>query len=290
MKVFCDTNVLVAAFVSRGLCADLVRAILAHEKLVTGEIVLDELVRVLREKLNAPEELVNLTIDLLREQTVVRRPTEPWPGPIEDPDDALVLASALEGGADVLVTGDHDLLDIEPIPGIRRVSPRGLWEILAAHRGRGNEAETRGDARYPPSRSGDDDAAREPASRSCRSHEDLEVYRLAFEAAGEIFEFSKTFPGEERYSLTDQLRRSSRSVCANLAEAWRKRRYRAAFRAKLNDAEAEAAETQTWLSFAASCSYLDAETADRLSGRYDHVIGKLVTMINNPNPWLIPNR
>ena len=77
-----------------------------------------------------------------------------------------------------------------------------------------------------------------------KTHEDLEVYRLAFKAAMKIFELSKNFPAEERYSLTDQIRRSSRSVCSNLAEAWRKRRYRAAFLAKLNDSEAEAAETQ----------------------------------------------
>jgi len=80
-----------------------------------------------------------------------------------------------------------------------------------------------------------------------RTHRDLEVYRLAFDAAMEVFEVSKTFPKEERYSLTDQMRRSSRSVCSNLAEAWRKRRYEAAFVLKLNDSEAEAAETQTWL-------------------------------------------
>ena len=83
-----------------------------------------------------------------------------------------------------------------------------------------------------------------------KSHEGLEVYQIAFGAAMEIFECSKKFPVEERYSLTDQIRRSSRSVCANLAEAWRKRRYEAAFVAKLNDCESEAAETQTWLKFA----------------------------------------
>lgn len=83
-----------------------------------------------------------------------------------------------------------------------------------------------------------------------RSHQDLEVYQLAFEAAMKIFELSKRFPVEERYSLIDQMRRSSRSVCANLAEAWRKRRYEAAFIAKLSDSEAEAAETQTWIHFA----------------------------------------
>lgn len=81
-------------------------------------------------------------------------------------------------------------------------------------------------------------------------HQELDVYKKAFESAMTIFEHSKSFHKEETYSLTDQIRRSSRSVCANLAEAWRKRRYEAAFIAKLNDAEGEAAETQTWIEFA----------------------------------------
>ncbi|MBW4610807.1 MAG: four helix bundle protein [Hassallia sp. WJT32-NPBG1] len=120
-----------------------------------------------------------------------------------------------------------------------------------------------------------------------KSHENLEVYQMAFDVAMKIFELSKKFPLEERYSLTDQIRRSSRSVCANLAEAWRKRRYEAAFIAKLNDSEAEAAETQTWLKFAVKCNYLDVETARELYGTYNRVLGILVTMINNPSPWLL---
>jgi len=102
-----------------------------------------------------------------------------------------------------------------------------------------------------------------------------------------IFDLSKKFPAEERYSLTDQMRRSSRSVCANLAEAWRKRRYDGAFLLKLSDSEAEAAETQTWLEFAVKCNYLDAETGRELYQTYDHILGKLVNMINHPSPWLI---
>ena len=86
-----------------------------------------------------------------------------------------------------------------------------------------------------------------------REHTELEVYQKGFDAAMSIFEMSKKFPKEETYSLTDQIRRSSRSVCANLAEAWRKRRYKAAFIAKLSDAESEAAETQVWLEFATQC-------------------------------------
>ena len=122
---------------------------------------------------------------------------------------------------------------------------------------------------------------------SIKSHEDLVVYQMAFEAAMKIFKLSKTFPVEERYSLTDQIRRSSRSVCANLAEAWRKRRYEAAFIAKLSDCEAEAAETQVWLKFAVKCQYLDVEQGRELYGIYNQVLSGLVNMINNPNRWVI---
>jgi four helix bundle protein len=97
--------------------------------------------------------------------------------------------------------------------------------------------------------------------KKIESHRELEVYQLAFEAAMEIFEVTKSFPREEVYSLTDQIRRSSRSVCVNIAEAWRRRRYKGSFVYRLNDAEAEAAETQTWLEFAVKCNYLDAKVA-----------------------------
>jgi len=118
-------------------------------------------------------------------------------------------------------------------------------------------------------------------------HQELEIYKMAFAAAMRIFELSRKFPVEERYSLTDQIRRSSRSVCANLAEAWRKRRYEAAFIAKLSDCEAEAAETQTWIDFAVQCQYLNADVGQDLCQTYNKVLSGLVTMINNPAPWLI---
>jgi four helix bundle protein len=120
-----------------------------------------------------------------------------------------------------------------------------------------------------------------------RYHEELEVYKLAFAAAMRLFELSKGFPAEERYSLTDQVRRSSRLVCANLAEAWRRRRYPAAFAAKLCDAEAEAAETRTWIRFAHACGYLDEATATAAADRYDRIIAMLVNMIRRPDPWLL---
>ena len=107
---------------------------------------------------------------------------------------------------------------------------------------------------------------------------DLEVYKLAFESAMEIFEMSKNFPKEEKYSLTDQMRRSSRSVCTNLAEGWRKRRYKAVFINKLSDAGQEAAETQTWLEFTLACSYIDKKVFEKIDEKYEHIFAMLITM------------
>jgi len=120
-----------------------------------------------------------------------------------------------------------------------------------------------------------------------KTHRELDVYRTAFEGAMKIFELSKSFPKEETYSLTDQIRRSSRSVCANLAGAWRRRRYERAFVSRLNDAEAEAAETQVWLEFAVKCNYLDPGIARELYTTYDHILGKVVKMIVHPEQWVI---
>ena len=120
-------------------------------------------------------------------------------------------------------------------------------------------------------------------------HQELDVYKKGFEAAMEIFVKSKSFPKEETYSLTDQIRRSSRSVCANLAEAWRKRRYVAAFVAKLNDVEVEVAETQTWLEFAVKYEYLDRDLAVKLYKEYDELIAMIITMINRPEDWVLPS-
>jgi four helix bundle protein len=123
-----------------------------------------------------------------------------------------------------------------------------------------------------------------------RSHRELDVFTKAFDVAMTIFELSKGFPKEETYSLTDQIRRSSRSVCANLAEAWRKRRYEAAFISKLSDAESEAAESQVWLEFAVKCAYLDRDRAIPLYQAYDCILGTIVGMINHPETWVIGDR
>ncbi len=118
-----------------------------------------------------------------------------------------------------------------------------------------------------------------------KTHKDLQVYQLSFAAGMEVYALSKMFPKEEIYSLTDQIRRSSRSVSGNLAEAWRKRRYEKSFIAKLSDCEAEAAETQVWLEYALHCGYLHASDFDQLFQKYENILGNLVVMANQPEKW-----
>ena len=118
-----------------------------------------------------------------------------------------------------------------------------------------------------------------------RKHTDLKVYLLSFETAMTIFDITKSFPKEEIYSLTDQVRRSSRSVSSNIAEAWRKRKYPKAFILKLSDAEAEAAETQVWLDFALKCGYLSKEAHEQIYDKYDHIIAMIINMITKPENW-----
>ena len=125
-------------------------------------------------------------------------------------------------------------------------------------------------------------------SELVRSHRDLEVYKRAFKVSMRLFRLSKQFPKEETYSLTDQVRRSSRSVCSNIAEGWRKRRYEAAFVSKLNDAEAEAAETQCWLEFALACGYLAKDEARDLFQEYEEIISMIVAMIAHSEKWVLP--
>jgi len=118
-----------------------------------------------------------------------------------------------------------------------------------------------------------------------RTHKDLDVYQMSFDTAMEIFEISKNFPNDEKFSLTDQIRRSSRSVSTNIAEAFRKRRYPKAFIAKLSDTEGEAAETQVWLDFALACKYISEEIHEPLYIKCDQIIGKIVNMIIKPENW-----
>jgi four helix bundle protein len=125
------------------------------------------------------------------------------------------------------------------------------------------------------------------ARKRITSHRELESYQKAFQASIRLFELSKQFPREEAFSLTDQVRRSSRSVCANLAEAWRKRIYERAFVSKLSDAEAEAAEIQVWIEFAVASGYLEKAAGRELYRAYDEIIRLLVSMRVNAQRWII---
>ncbi len=127
----------------------------------------------------------------------------------------------------------------------------------------------------------------EKRKRRVLRHTDLEVFQRGSASAMQVFELSQSFPPEERYSLTDQIRRSSRSICANLAEAWRKRHYEGAFVSKLSDREGEAAEPQVWLQFAVGCKYVDRRVAKKLYAEYEAVIAMLVHMRTHPGAWLI---
>jgi four helix bundle protein len=119
------------------------------------------------------------------------------------------------------------------------------------------------------------------------TYKDLRVFQHAMDGAMRIFDLTKAFPSEEKYSLVDQIRRASRSVCTNIAEAWRKRRYKAAFIAKLSDAEGEAGETQVWVEFARRCGYLDDAICQDLDRGYDQIMAEIVKMINEAEKWLI---
>jgi len=110
---------------------------------------------------------------------------------------------------------------------------------------------------------------------------DLEVYKRAFEAAMKIFQLTKEFPNEEKYSLVDQIRRASRSVCANISEAWRKRRYIAVFKNKITDSMQEASETQCWLEFSLACRYIEKDVFDSLDDEYEQIIAMLNSMEMN---------
>jgi len=133
VRVFLDTNVLVSAFATRGLCADVLRHVLAEHALLVGEVVLRELRRALRVKLKLPTATIDAIEQFLREYEVIPRPSTPSDIVVRDPDDRWVLASALEGNADLLVTGDQDLLVLGSEAPLRIVDPRGFWTLLRAN-------------------------------------------------------------------------------------------------------------------------------------------------------------
>ncbi len=119
------------------------------------------------------------------------------------------------------------------------------------------------------------------------SAKELDVYQKAYELSMEVFRISKQWPPEERYSLTDQIRRSSRSVCSNLREAWAKRMYEACFVNKLTDADGENAETDTWLDYAHDCGYIEKQQHESLTSECRSIGAMLGAMINNPKPFLL---
>lgn len=131
MRVFLDTNVLVAAVATRGLCADVMRVVLAEHELITGEVVLGELRKVLARRIKLPAAAIDDIVSLLREQEVVPKPRKPSELPIRDPDDRWILASAMAGRADVLVTGDRDLLDVADKAPLPVLEPRAFWDLLS---------------------------------------------------------------------------------------------------------------------------------------------------------------
>ena len=130
MRVFLDTNVLVSAFVTRGICADVLRVVLAEHTLVTGEVVLRELARVLTRRIGLPPGAVNEIDAFLREHEVAPKPATRAAVPKRDPNDQWVVASAIASRVDVLVTGDRDLLDMAAGAPIKIVDPRGFWELV----------------------------------------------------------------------------------------------------------------------------------------------------------------
>jgi four helix bundle protein len=132
-----------------------------------------------------------------------------------------------------------------------------------------------------------DDSANSNSQKGVQNYTELRVYQLAFEAAMRIYDLSKQWPSEEKYSLIDQIRRSSRSVCGNIAEAWRKRRYSAHFISKLSDADTEAAETEVWLDFALRCEYISKTEHEQLRDNYDHICRMLSKMMATSGSWTL---
>ncbi|MBW2487369.1 MAG: four helix bundle protein [Deltaproteobacteria bacterium] len=119
------------------------------------------------------------------------------------------------------------------------------------------------------------------------SYRDLRVFQNAMNVAMDIFHLSAKFPPEEQFALTGQMRQAARSVCSHISRAWRKRRFKTPFVAKLNDSEGQACETQVWIEFARQCKYLDDDTCEQLNDAYEQIMGQLGKMIGQADKWLI---
>ena len=127
-------------------------------------------------------------------------------------------------------------------------------------------------------------------SDKINSFKDLRVFQNAMNAVMDIFQLSAKFPPEEQLALTDQLRLAARSVCSHISRAWRKRRFKTPFIAKLNDSEGQACETQVWIEFARQCKYLDEDTCEKLNAGYEQIMGQLGKMISQADKWLIKKK
>ncbi len=126
--------------------------------------------------------------------------------------------------------------------------------------------------------------------RKLHGYKDLDVYKLAFKIAMELFVETKKFPKDEKYALTDQMRRSSRSIAANISEAWGKRMYRSHFVSKLSDSYAETNETVTWLDFALSHGYINRKRYEYFNENYDYVCRMLFSMMKNPDKFILEKK
>jgi four helix bundle protein len=124
-------------------------------------------------------------------------------------------------------------------------------------------------------------------SDKINSFKDLRVFQNAMHTAMDIFQLTAKFPPEEQYGLTDQMRQAARSVCSQISRAWRKRRFKTPFIAKLNDSEGHACETQVWIEFARQCKYLDDDTCEQLNAAYEQIMAQLGKMISQADKWLI---
>jgi len=182
------------------------------------------------------------------------------------------------------VVAGHGALDLSRVPIETRCHGCASLRVPCVHRG----------ARRWKTRCGAADWANgrirrlhEVTMGNIRSFKELKVWQRAMDAAMEIFRHPRECPSEERFSLTDQIRRSSRSVPANIAEAWRKRRYPASFVSKLNDAEGEAAETETHIEIARRCAYLSDDTASALDRNYEEILAMLTSMATHPEQWTL---
>jgi len=277
VKVFLDTNVLVSAVATRGLCADVLREVLTSHELVISDSLLKELKRVLQQKLRLPSPLISGYIDLLQQDTIFAKPVNLPDVTIKDKDDLIILASALSANSDLLVTGDRELLALGKVRNLEIVSPREFWEKLKnagaeGRRGRGKEIQgRRGEgtrntgAKGRKIRVGGSEELETEGRRMGEGFRSLKVWQKAYEFALGIYRVTKMFPREELYGLTNQMRRAALSISANIAEGY-ERQHRKEYIQFLMIAHGSLGETETFLLFAKDLGYIDEKVYGALAG------------------------